>query len=94
MLLTGFGAVALVLAALGHYSVLAFGVSQRVRELGIRQALGADERTIFREVMLRGAWSVGTGLVLGLLGTVARSVGSLAPPRCVVLHRFVIADDC
>jgi len=70
VLLGGFGAVALVLAALGLYSVLAFGVSQRVRELGIRQALGADERTIFREVMLRGAWSVGIGLVLGLLGTV------------------------
>ena len=71
VLLAGFGAVALVLAALGLYSVLGFGVSQRVRELGIRQALGADQRTIFRQVMVRGAWSVGTGLVLGLLGTVA-----------------------
>ncbi|MGH8176222.1 MAG: ADOP family duplicated permease [Steroidobacter sp.] len=70
VLVGGFGAVALVLAALGLYSVLAFGVSQRVRELGIRQALGADERTIFREVMVRGAWSVGIGLVFGLLATV------------------------
>jgi putative ABC transport system permease protein len=92
VLLGGFGAVALVLAALGLYSVLAFGVSQRVRELGIRQALGADERTIFREVMMRGVWSVGTGLVLGVLGTLALAryvrallfgVEALDPPTIV-----------
>jgi predicted permease len=79
VLLAGFGAVALVLAALGLYSVLAFDVSQRVRELGIRQALGADERAIFREVMVRGAWSVGIGLVFGLLGAavLARYVRAL-----------------
>jgi predicted permease len=63
-----FGAVALVLSSIGIYGVLAFGVGQRVREFGIRQALGADRAAILRLVFKQGMLTTGIGLVLGLTG--------------------------
>jgi len=70
-LLTIFGAVALVLSAIGIYGVLAFGVAQRVREFGIRQALGADRSSILSLVLTQGLRTAGLGMALGLAGSVA-----------------------
>ncbi len=69
MLLALFGAVALVLSAIGIYGVLAFGVAQRVREFGIRQALGADRAMILSLVFRQGLQTVGLGIAIGLSGS-------------------------
>ena len=72
-LLTIFGAVALVLSAVGIYGVLAYGVTQRVREFGIRQALGADRGSILSLVLKQGLLRVTIGVALGLAGALALS---------------------
>lgn len=65
--LAGFGGVALVLAVLGIYGVIAFGVSQRAREMGIRVALGASPGEVLRSVLLQGLRLVTPGVAIGLL---------------------------
>jgi putative ABC transport system permease protein len=76
-LFTIFGVVAFMLSAVGLYGVMSFSVNQRTQEFGIRMALGADAKRIFRMVMQQGAWQLVIGLILGaggaalLLGVVA-----------------------
>jgi putative ABC transport system permease protein len=71
-----FGGIAFVLSAVGLYGVMSFSVSQRTQEFGIRMALGADARRIFRMVMTQGAWQLVIGLVLGA-GAAALLLGVL-----------------
>ena len=70
-LIAAFGGVALVMSAIGIYGVLAFGVAQRVREFGIRQALGADRRSILSLVFRQGLRTTAIGIVFGLAGSLA-----------------------
>lgn len=70
-LLVLFGALAVGLAAVGVYGVLAFSVSQRTHEIGIRLALGAHPRDVLRLIVRQGMKLVCTGIVLGMVGAVA-----------------------
>jgi putative ABC transport system permease protein len=66
-LLTGaFGVLGLILSSIGLYGVVAFDVTQRTHEIGVRMALGAPRRGILRDVILRAAWLAGSGAVLGV----------------------------
>jgi predicted permease len=66
-----FGSVAVFLAAIGIYGVLAYQVSQRRREIGIRMALGSEPRRIFTLVLREGAGMVAIGFAAGLAGAFA-----------------------
>jgi hypothetical protein len=61
-----FGAVSVVLAAVGLYGVMSFAVSRRTQEFGIRMALGAERQTIMRMVMVQGAGQLALGAMLGI----------------------------
>lgn len=71
LLATAFGAIALFLAAIGIYGVLAYQVAQRRKEIGIRLALGSDGRRIFNLIVSEGLWLVGAGGAAGLIGSFA-----------------------
>lgn len=68
-----FGVLATLLTALGLYGVLTFSVARRTREIGIRVALGAQRRDVFRLIMIRGVVLVMAGVVVGLAASVAFS---------------------
>ena len=78
-LLTVFSAVALIIAAVGIYGVMAYNVVQRTGEFGIRMALGAQQGDVLRLVLTQGGKLIGLGLAIGLLATLgaSRAMGSM-----------------
>jgi putative ABC transport system permease protein len=73
LLLTVFSGVALIIAAVGIYGVMAYNVVQRTGEFGIRMALGAQQRDVLRLVLMQGGKLIGLGLLIGLVATLAAS---------------------
>ncbi|MGB6689142.1 MAG: ABC transporter permease [Terracidiphilus sp.] len=71
VILSSFGIAALLLAVLGIYGVLAYSVSQRTQEFGIRIALGSNRAGLVRLVVMDASYPVVAGIVLGLLGAAA-----------------------
>jgi putative ABC transport system permease protein len=68
-----FSALAVFLGAIGIYAVMAFNVTQRTHEIGIRMALGAHPREILRFALRSGAWLTATGIAIGTLGALGAS---------------------
>jgi macrolide transport system ATP-binding/permease protein len=73
-LVGGFAVLALVLGVVGLYGMIAYSVSQRTREIGLRMALGAQRSSVYKLVMLQAGWLTGTGLAIGLVCSVGASL--------------------
>jgi putative ABC transport system permease protein len=105
-LMVGFGGIALLLAAVGIYGVVGYGVTQRLREFGIRVALGATRRDVTRLVVWEGMSMAFAGSIVGLLlavaaagvmsnlvfGVAPRDVGSLIAATSVLTLVTIVAS--
>jgi macrolide transport system ATP-binding/permease protein len=70
----GFAVVALVLGVVGLYGVIAYSVSKRTREIGVRMALGAQRSTVYKMVMRQAGWLTLAGISIGLVSAVGASM--------------------
>lgn len=94
------GVLALLLASIGIYGMVSYGVSRRVREIGIRMALGADNRDVMWLVVRQAMFPVITGVVIGMILCAAASsifsailfgVSPLDPSAFVLMPAFLVA---
>ncbi|HTS36863.1 MAG TPA: ABC transporter permease [Candidatus Solibacter sp.] len=81
-LLGGFATLALILGVVGLYGVIAYSVSRRTREIGVRMALGAQRMSVYRLVMQEAAWLTALGIVFGLLC----AIGGATLIRSMLFH--------
>jgi macrolide transport system ATP-binding/permease protein len=70
----GFAAMALLLGVVGLYGVIAYSVSRRTREIGVRMALGAERGSVYSLILKEAAWLIAAGVAAGLACSVAAAV--------------------
>ena len=73
-LVGGFAAIALIMGLVGLYGVVAYSVTQRTREIGVRMALGAQRSSVYRLIMWQAGWLTAAGLAIGLISSVGASL--------------------
>lgn len=85
-LMVAFGVIALSLAAVGLYGVIAYSIEQRRNEFGVRMSLGADNRRVLGMVLKQGLILILAGLVVGV-------IGALASSRLIAAHLFGVGAN-
>ena len=82
--------MALLLGVVGLYGVIAYSVSQRTREIGVRMALGAEHGSVYRLILKEAGWLVAVGIGLGAVGSVAAAT---LRPETIVRRKRVGCPD-
>jgi predicted permease len=88
-LVGGFAAMALLLGVVGLYGVIAYSVSQRTREIGVRMALGAQQSSVYRMILKEAGWLTCLGIVAGLMCSIA--VGTLMRKLLFGIHTWDVS---